>query len=199
MVAVLLLAAALAGCSGDGSDSAEAPGPSRSQSSGGSSEGTKSVAAQKLTEQYLRAPVTPVAVASVRGTVRSASGEDLPGTLDLLAVDAGSTSTAVRWKLSSDRPIEVVASTYYSRRDRSVADTTNVTLVAPSANLLLAAATWSGSAPASQDCTCARNPASLGPEGVELSSLFPALPSTVTEVQLRVPGFPPVSAPVRRS
>jgi hypothetical protein len=199
LVVGLLIGGGLVACSGSDSDSKPAPGPSTSSSaSPGTGTGAQAEAARKLTAQYLATPTKPTVLASVKGTVRDGSGKDVPGTLDLLAVTAGTSSTAVRWRLSSDDPIATVSTNYYNRTGRAVPDTTQVVLVAKSIDKRFSPATWLGSVPSAQECTCAYNPRSLGPEGVELSSLFESLPSTVTEVELRVPGFAALTAPVSR-
>lgn len=197
-IAVLLLAGGLCGCTGSSSKSA---GPSKTSTGGSASAeaGSGSDAqAQKLTQQYLSASAKPVVLASVKGKIRDGAGRDVAGTLDLLAVDAGVTSTAVRWRLSSNQPVDTVSSNYYNQSERTAPDTSEATLTAPTADLRLDSGIWYGTAPASQDCTCAWVPRSLGPDGVELSGLFPALPTAVTQIELRVPGFPKVSAAVSR-
>jgi hypothetical protein len=200
LIAAGLLSAGLVACTGD-SDASKDPKPSAGGSSSASpGAGGGSGAADKLAAQYLAAtPTAPAVLATVKGTVRTGEGKDVPGRLDLLAVQAGPGSTAVRWRMATDQPIDSISSNYYRDPDRPVQDTSLVVLVAKSADLRLDPAVWSGSGPSSDNCTCSWNPTELGPDGLELSSLYPALPAEVTEVELRVPGFPAVTGPVSRS
>ena len=47
-------------------------------------------------------------------------------------------------------------------------------------------------------CTCAPTPWTNGPQGVELSGVYAALPASVTEVEVQIPGFPTITVPVTR-
>jgi hypothetical protein len=195
VIGVLLAGGLLVACTGD--DEPEPGPPAASGPAAGGGTSALAQAAQEVTRQYLTAP-EPAVVASVKGTVR-AGRQDVPGTLDLLAVQAGPGSTAVRWRLSTDEPVRGVSTNYYNNIRNRLPDTDAVALVAKQANLRMLPGIWSGSGPSTNDCTCAYVPDELGPAGVELSSLYPALPDTVTEVELRVPGFPALAAPVTRS
>jgi hypothetical protein len=189
-LAVLLLGLVLAGCTSSHSDGSPA-GPASAAASDPAAE------AARISAQYLPA-ATPTALATVRGQVRDGSEKDVPGTLELISVQAGANSTAVRWRIATDQPITSVSTNFYHRPLRSTADTSAVTLIAKQADLLLYPSVWAGTDALSQDCTCSWTPSRLGPDGLEMSSLYPNLPASVTEVQLKVPGFPAVTGPVTR-
>jgi hypothetical protein len=202
VVTVLIGGASLVACTGD--DSPE-PRPSASASADASAPpgGTTDLAkaAEQVTQQYLAGPDSspaPAAIATVKGTVR-ADAKDVPGTLDLLAVRAGPRSTEVRWRLSSATTTPGLSTNYYNNIENRLPDTDAVALVAKQANLRSLPGIWSVGSLNDQDCTCAYVPRGLGPAGVEMSNLYPALPANVTEVQLLVPGFPALTAPVTRN
>jgi hypothetical protein len=197
LIVVGVLLGGLVACTGSEAEKAPSSSGSGSASPSGGSAG-QSAAAQELAAKYLGAQAKSAVLASVKGTIRDGVGKDVPGTLDILAIDAGENSTAVRWRLSTDNSIDAVSTNYYHEGSRPVPDTSLVALVAKSINRRYSPATWGAPESPGEECTCAYNPRALGPEGVELSSLYPALPSTVTEVELRVPGFPALAAPIAR-
>jgi hypothetical protein len=194
LVAVAAMLGACTGSSGGGSPTTSA----KPSGSGGAGGGTPlSRAAVQVEQQYLPAR-RPAALASVAGKVRDGSGTMVSGTVDILSVLAGPGSTAVRLRLATDQPIQGVSTNYYQVDEHHAPDISGVALLAPTANLRLLPGIWSGSEPASDNCTCSKVPGALGPEGVELSAVYPALPANVTQVQLKVRGFPALSAPVTR-
>jgi len=202
VMAVLLGGASLVACT---SDDSPVPKPSASAGAGESASpgGTTDLveAAELVTQQYLAGPDSspaPAAIATIKGTVR-ADAKDVPGTLDLLAVRAGPRSTEVRWRLSSPSKTPGLSTNYYNNIENRLPDTDAVALVAKQANLRALPGIWSVGSLNDQDCTCAYVPRGLDPTGVEMSNLYPALPANVTEVQLLVPGFPALTAPVTRN
>ncbi len=196
LVTVLLGAGLMVACTGDEEPKPQPTGASAPPAGTGGS--ALAVAAQQVTQQYLTAP-EPNVIATVKGTVRDGTGKDVPGTLDLLAVQARPGSTAVRWRLSTDQPIGSTSTNYYNNAIFRIPSTDAVALVAKQINLRALPGIWSRGDFNTTDCTCAYVPRKLGPDGVEMSSLYPALPENVTEIQLRVPGFPALAAPVTRN
>jgi hypothetical protein len=198
---IVLLGAGLTGCT----DDPEKPTPSASASAGASNPagpaGSLEEAAAQVNQQYLTATAagTAAPIASVRGEVVASGGKKVPGTAELLAVQAGPTSTAVRWRMASDDPDVTLVPSAYSDPTKAIPDTAGVILVAKQANLLLKTGHWAGKTAQSGECTCSWSARDLGPAGLEMSILYPALPTSVTEVELRVPGFPSLSGPVTRS
>ncbi len=59
-------------------------------------------------------------------------------------------------------------------------------------------ARWTGTNDLWGDCTCGSRPKVIDADGVEVSLLFPALADSATEIQLKIPGFVPLTAPVTR-
>lgn len=195
--ALLVAAVTLAGCTNGGDDSPDDGGP-RASSSPGSSGAAPSAEAAALAQQYLQNR-RPAAIASVSGEVVTGTGSKPPGTLDILSVTASATSTAVRARLASDDTGVTVSTSAYKRDWHNNGDFSAVALLAQQANLRLLPGVWTGSISASDNCTCSKVPSELGPEGVEISIVYPALPTSVSEIQLQMPGFPKVTAPVTRS
>jgi hypothetical protein len=198
LVIAALVGAGLAGCSGSSNGPAATAGSGASASTGTAASSQSSKAAEQVTQQYLKA-APPAVLASVSGQVVGSDGHgttlQVAGTVDLLSVRAGPNSTAVRWRMSTVQPFELLSSSAYRTAELAVPDVSAVTLVATQANLLLRTGHWLQPS----DCTCAWLPNGLDSTGVEMSILYPALPASVTEVQLKVPGFPAVSGPVTRS
>lgn len=195
MVSASLLAGVMAvgllGCTG--SSKPEAP-TSGTAAAGAAS--TLSKAAETVTQHYL-SETTATALASAQGTVKGGDG-DVPGTVDVLAVRASTASTVVRWRLSANEPVTTLSLDAYRNLDWKVDDVSGVTLVAKQADLQLKAGHWANSQVVSGNCICAWQPNNVDSAGIELSMLYPALPASVTEVQLKVPGFPAISVPVTR-
>ena len=103
-----------------------------------------------------------------------------------------------RW-ISSKPAMELLNFATYFDLDWPVQDTSQITLESQQADLRLHASHWHGTIIHSAYCTCAMLPEHLSTSGGEvLSSLYPALPASVTDVQLRVPGFPALTGPVTR-
>ena len=194
--ALLVAAVTLAGCTGSGDDSTD--GGPRASSSPGSGGAAPAQEAAALGQQYLRNR-RPAAIASVRGQVITGTGSKPSGTLDILSVSASAASTAVRARLSSDDSGVPVSTSAYKQLQHNNGDFSAVELLARQANLRLLPGTWSGSVPASDNCTCSKVPSELGPEGVEISIVYPALPPSVNEIQLQMPGFPKVTVPATRN
>ncbi|GLY27098.1 hypothetical protein [Kineosporia sp. NBRC 101731] len=145
------------------------------------------------------APVGP-AVASEKGVIYAydqdtSTSYDAPGTLDILAVDVSESSTHVRFSMSAESELRLRLAGYI---ETTLSGFHTATLVAEQADLSMTGARWIGANELSADCTCGRRPEVVDADGVEVSLLFPALPASVTEVQLKVPGFVPLTAPVNR-
>ncbi|MBT0772639.1 hypothetical protein KIH74_27090 [Kineosporia sp. J2-2] len=196
LVLALVAVAGLAWRLNDGSQDATPTTPTTSAT------GSDDPTAGELDEKYLSAdPAEAEAVASEEGTVygtaTNGSGSELKhaGTLRILAVDAGGSSTHVRYSLSSDVEITPSMARYVEVADRSLRVPQ---LIAESADLRLMTGNWKSEGEVTGDCVCAWVPALIGPEAVELSILYPVLPESVTEVQFTMPGFEPLTAPVTR-
>lgn len=48
-------------------------------------------------------------------------------------------------------------------------------------------------------CECSQYPLHVGPDPVQMTAAYPALPATTTTVSVRIPNFAPVTVPVTRS
>lgn len=206
LVLIALAGWGLASCSGDSEGDTPTPSASAGASPGASGSAQPNTplgkAAAQVNQQYLNAPAptTPAAaIASVKGDVFTTGGKKVPGTAELLSVQAGPNSTAVRWRMSTDDPDVFVVTSPYQTQEIGVPDVSSVTLVAKQANLLLKTGHWYIAGRQGAECTCSWTPTVLGPAGMELSILYPALPDSVTEVEMRVPGFPALVGPVTRS
>lgn len=152
-----------------------------------------------LTEQYLnRGALWGEPIAEAEGVVygfESETYEDLqtPARLEILSLESSSASTLVRYVITADEQTKEQLSQYLPDAGGSMGS--RVELAVPQADLLLTPGNWSG---LSSDCTCTWHANEFGPDGLQMSALFPALPDSVTEAQLVIPGFEPLTAPVTR-
>ena len=196
---VALAGAGLTACTGD-SEGQRKPSTSAGASAGSQPRTELDRAAAQVTQQHLTAAaIEATAIASVKGEVVVTGGEKVPGTADLVSVQAGANSTAVRWRMATDDPDLTPVNSPYQTQEIGSPDVSAVTLVAAQANLLLRAGHWHGEEGRGAECTCSWLPRSIGPGGFEMSILYEALPASVTEVELHVPGFPALVGPVSRS
>jgi len=198
LVAGILLAVGTTACTRDSA----APSRSGSAGAGAADSGALAEAAEQVSQQYLSAP-DPQVIGSVRGTLHG-SFEDgklttAPGVLEVLAVESSATSTMLKWRVSSDPELSLLDFVYYGDLDWVVKGSSQVVLESEEADLRLQAGHWYGTKPHSEHCTCALLPEDLTTSGgEELTSLFPALPGSVTEVRVRIPDFPALTVPVTR-
>ena len=192
---VVLVGAGLSACTGSSGGDGPKAVPS-TRVSGGSAD-----PAAEVNRRYLSAVPSSslTAIAAVRGRVVGSGAVKVPGTAELIAVQAGPNSTAVRWRMATDADDVVPLTSAYSDPARPIPDISSVTLVAKQADLVLKSGRWGNRDATSGECTCAWSPRVLGPDGVEMSILFQALPASVTEIELHVPGFPTLTGPVTRS
>ncbi|GAB3242180.1 hypothetical protein [Kineosporia babensis] len=161
--------------------------------------GGEELAVQEATDRYLaQTPERGEPVASAQGVIYALNSDNYQtyedtGTLDILAVDVSKTSTHVRFVLSAESEHALSRSRYADGGDAGFR-----TAVLTAGGQTVRSAQWTGAAGGSWDCTCGRFPETVGPSGIEMSLLFPALPESVDEVQLSIPGFAPLTAPVER-
>lgn len=154
----------------------------------------------QATEQYLSASAPSAdALATETGQLYAYSAESYEnyqtqGTLSVLAVDAGKSSTHIRFALSAPEETLLEEDAY----DGDGAGFGSATVYAESQNLTWSGSQWSAPDSTATDCTCGRVPESVGPGGVEVSLLLPTIPDSVDEIQLSIPGFVPLTAQVSR-
>ncbi|GAB6899766.1 hypothetical protein [Kineosporia succinea] len=159
--------------------------------------GDDSMTVQEAADRYLeQAPAGDGPLASEQGVIYAYSPEDYSNyeatsTLSVLALEAGKSSTHVRFSLSAQEEHQITTSRYTGSGGQGFR-TATVTANGQTIN----GAEWTGPEGGTKDCTCGRAPESVGPAGVEISLLLPALPEAVTEIQLSVPGFVPLTVAV---
>jgi len=199
----VLLVTGLLGCTGgnsggarpSSSTSSATPSSTRGASSGEPSAPGDPAEVRALVRQYL--PWRPPSIGSAVGTVPQWSKATSPARLEVLQVQSTATSTVVRMRMTSARPVRVRSTTEFSRGLKIHIDIAGLRLDVPSSRLSL----WPdlyrqppGTVPSA--CVCSAHPADIDPEGVQLSAAFPALPQGATSVVVRMPGFKPVTVPV---
>jgi hypothetical protein len=143
---------------------------------------------------------TPVPYASLAASAPAALGTttakprfvDQPVTLEVLAVTATTNSTVLRFRISTATPLlDVFPGLLHE--GFGLPDVGGVDLVAKDVNQRLHV-----SYAAKDICLCSWMPHDLGPQGAFLSAMYPALPPSVTSVEVAAPGFPQVAVAVTR-
>lgn len=196
--AVLVMLAglgALVACTGDGGSDPD-PGPGMSAGPSGSASGSAQPRSPaELAEEYLvTTPPEPVGAAA--GTVRTTSGST-PATAEVLQVRSMTGSTVLRWRLKVPDTSALVLPGTLAPPGEGARGTDWVRLVSRAADYSAYPATYESVTIG--DCTCAPMPQQTGPNGVEMSGIYPALPEGASEVEVRIRGFPAITVPVERS
>lgn len=183
-IAFVASAVLLAGCTG-GSGSTGTP-PSAGASSGSSSAlgGAGDAAARAYLNDQQAKPI-----GSASGTITTYSST-APATADVLALTASANTTSLWWQLSSPQAGTTMKGGFLG--EDGAAGTGGVVILARQANLRLTPLKADGA------CVCSEVPSKLGSQPVAMSGVYPPLPSTVTEVEVVVPGFPAIKVPVGR-
>lgn len=140
------------------------------------------------------------AAATVDGTVQVCDGDlglkPMKATAEIVSVVAGPESTALSWRLLAPETTSLPSRGWFVR---GLGNTRAVALVA--GDQLLRPVVWQNEGNQFDwfvDCGCSRVPFDVGPEGVEMGGLYPALPPATTSVQVRIPGFPAATVPLTR-
>lgn len=193
--AVLTAALVLTACTDDSPRSGSGGGaasPSASPTAG------PEQAARELTDEILVGEEAPEPVASASGGLAVVGGA-APVVVEVLDVRAGPESTRLRWRLRSASSERVrVYTSALSLPTRF--DTRLVALVDAAGQQQLQPFTF---VPQRSDrdlgCSCSTLPDSVGPTGELMYALYPPLDSSTSEVDVVVPGVPPITGvPVTR-
>ena len=198
-VAVVVLALAVGlGLTLFGDDDREPDGSSTSGRGGGTALQKE---AEELSGALLGAGGDATSVGSARGSVDtySDSGRMQPAVAEIVAVEAGSSGTVLRWRLkSAGAPLRLRPSTL-SSSEQPALGATEVTLVDP-AGKELAKPFRFRAGDYGVSCVCSSTPNEVDQTGQELSGLYPPFSQAPTRVEIRIPGFPPITGvPVTRT
>lgn len=142
----------------------------------------------------------PAAVASAQGSVETAGGpERVPAVAEIVAVEAGSDDILLRWRLRSAGgvvEVDVISLSAGSQRG----DTTGgVVLVDPVSREEAGPYRYRTQDGSPGVCICSISPVNVDGRGQELSGLYPLFSTTPSQVDVRIPGFPPITGvPVTR-
>lgn len=188
--AVVLLAAVLglALCTGGGGNGGNGPGP------GGSSESLRDQGA-RVARDLLAGPDAEPSIGSATGTVETVGQGAQPAVAEVLAVEVGPNDTLLRWRLKSTGPLlSVLGSTLGASTQ---VDARGVAVFDPSAQKLFRSPLFSSSS--GNSCVCSLTPVKLDGKGQVLTGLYLPLPPGASRVEVRIPGFPPITdVPVKR-
>lgn len=184
----------LGACSGD--DQPPDPPASSAPPSGPATPETGAVSDEVIE----RASRDREVVATADGQVEASGsgGSRVPATVAVVAVVVSPTSTVLTWQVSTDQETRVDPLAFASGPDLGRPVTDGVQIADSAANQLLTPSSFDKGRSAPY-CTCSDTPASIGPEPQLLWAQYPALPAGTREVEVRIPGFPPLaSVPVTR-
>jgi hypothetical protein len=190
-VAVLALAGCTSGSSGGGPATPTSTGAVAPTDSGSSSPPSPSDSATASASAVPYASLAASPQVAIGSTSATPAGFPAPVRLDVLAVESTASGTLLRFRLVTDTKTSLILSAFQGRPKEP--DVGGLTLVASAVAQRLHVS-YAGDTV----CLCSALPVELGPQGSFLSALFPALPASVTQVQVAAPGFPPISVPVTR-
>lgn len=135
---------------------------------------------------------TVKAIASANGTI-AAGGQDTPSAVvaDILKVEALPDSTVLTWRLKSANG-EAAATNSFQVSKPPFLDTRYIGLVDGSTKKIYYAYTYApanAADGADNGCLCSGIPDEVGTPGTVLHSVMPPLPSSLTTVDVTIPGF----------
>jgi hypothetical protein len=187
-----VVALTFAACSGDDKPT---PKNSSGSTSASSSSGAPSGSLKDESAAVLGGtPRSPAA--KTEGKVEAVSkGQMVPATAEIISVQASEASTILTWQLSSATDIPLQGFSLNAIHGaRSFPDL--VHLIDPVGKKSYAVNTM-----VTRDttyCVCSAYPIHVGPDPVQMTAEYPALPATATSVSVRIPNFAPVTVPVTR-
>ena len=172
-------------------------GDDTARSGGGTPAGNGDTATE-ITKRYLpTADDGDKPVAGADGTIAS-NVTKVAARADVLSVVADAASTTLHWRLSTAKAGTSVDPGLLSNT-RGAPDTSAVSLYSAEQDVELLPGHWTANGATitlGAPCTCSKQPFETGPAGVELSGVYQTLPSGVSQVQIKIPGFPAITAPV---
>lgn len=136
----------------------------------------------------------PPAAATASGRLAGLTPDSV-ASLEVVSVRAGATGTVLHFRLSTASPGTLSASRQDLSGSTRIDGVGGVTLVAPQAKSKYSVVRLADRGL----CACSNLPGEFTPVPAALYAEFAPLPTTVGEVQVVVPGFPPVTVAVSRA
>lgn len=199
---VVAVLAVLFGVITSGRDNGEGGGggvqPPSSTASGGDRPALAEEGAQ-LQKALLVAGTDTPPVGSAQGMVDTYDSRRMqPAVAEIVAVEIGPSGTLLRWRIkSTGDPLSLRPSTFSSREQPSGVGS-DIALVNPAVKELTKPFRYRPGQ-FGISCVCSSVPTKVDRTGQELSGLYPAFSQEPTQVEVRIPGFPPITGvPVTR-
>ena len=200
VVAVLLMAVLATVLGGGDERDGGGPGTSSATTAAGGPESALARDAEKLTRALLAPADDPApAVAAAQGTVQTnEEPRAQPAVAEILAVEVGPSSILLRWRLRSTAgSLDLDGLTFAPPTEPSSSSLLGVALVDPvgreSVRPYVFRAREYG-----VSCVCSIVPVEIDRRGQELSGLYPLFTTAPAQVEVHIPGFPPIGVPVTR-
>ncbi|MGH9153663.1 MAG: hypothetical protein ACRD03_14970, partial [Acidimicrobiales bacterium] len=131
------------------------------------------------------------------GSVETSAGAR-PAIAEVLAVEVEDAAILLRWRLRSTGETLVLRATTFSSFGQPSRSATEVALVDPAGQELARPFRTRGTS-FGISCICSFVPNEVDGTGQELTGLYPRFSRDAPEVEVRIPGFPPITGvPVTR-
>ncbi|HET7489629.1 MAG TPA: hypothetical protein VFJ85_17005 [Acidimicrobiales bacterium] len=135
-------------------------------------------------------------VASANGTVGTLGAQKTqPAVAEVLGVEAGANDILLRWRLRSTGPVLDIDTLFFSPRYEPIFQMNGVALVDPSGKERGTPLTYRN-ARGGLRCACSITPFYVDQRGLELQGLYPLFTHAPAQVEVQIPGFPPITVPV---
>ncbi len=184
-VVVLVAVAILGPCRGGGGGGGSHDG---STTTPPGSSGSLKDQAKKVTASVLGGGGSQPALGSAQGSVRTFDGPQA-AIAEVLSVETGPAAVLLRWRIKSTGPtLRLLAETF---RESPGTDTADVVLVDPAAQKLAKPSRFRDKF--GVRCACSTVPVEVDAKGQVLTGLYPPLSEATQQVEVRIPGFPPIT------
>ena len=182
----------------DGDGGSDGAQPPSSRGSGGDRPALAEEG-EELQKALLGAGSDTPPVGSAQGTVDTYDSRRMqPAVAEIVAVEIGPSGTLLRWRIkSTGEPLSLRPSTFSSPEQPSGVGS-DIALVSPAGKELAKPFRYRPGQ-FGVSCVCSSIPTKVDRTGHELSGLYPAFSQEPTQVEVRIPGFPPIAGiPVTR-
>lgn len=185
VAAVAVVLVVLGPCGGGGGPG----GTGNGDGSTATSRATQALEAQakQVTAAVLGGDGAGTAVASAQGTVRTYGGVQ-PAVAEVLSVEMTGSAILLRWRLKSTGPLLDLRPE--TLRESPGTEAADVALVDPVAQRQAKPSRFKESF--GVRCTCSIVPNGIDGTGQILTGLYPLLAEDTKQVEVRIPGFPPI-------
>lgn len=190
-VVVVAVALGLAVCAVDDDDGGGGSAPGTSAPSTGDGNTPLRRDAEEVAAALLGEGEEAPAVGRAEGSVETSAGAR-PAIAEVVAVEVEDAAILLRWRLRSTGETLVLRATTFSSFGQPSRSATEVALVDPAGQELARPFRTRGTS-FGISCICSFVPNEVDGTGQELTGLYPRFSRDVREVEVRIPGFPPIT------